>query len=436
MSACELRADVSTAQDEVSVDFGSEVAPLVRAALSSGRATEMAKGMRQAAVSGLWVVALDLERDGDIETARFIFDSIQHLEPRAAYRMAWPYMREGRPNEAALAMTRYKATGGKNGGCDAPVYRGPAEVLFEVPKDLEGRHLLIHVAGGLGDQLMALPFVADVAAALCTTGGVSVACSAALFEVARRVLAWKAPHRPIPVIDGAIFSEMRGADVYPHHCMLMHHTAVCSMLVGGGHQPRFPALPRTLVAEFPEGEKFLALEAATDGFKRPTLGICWRGGTHYAGRDFTRGFKAEYVFGAAKRWLDANPGGLVVSMQAHYSVKDPRHGEDTEATLVRDGKAAPLAPGEVLDLGLDLLSWGETLKLLSKLDALVTAETSLVCAAGLVGTRTVCPSVMWGGNVYFEGTERPWPSVELYKKHPDATWRSVFDRIEREFLGV
>jgi len=118
---------------------------------------------------------------------------------------------------------------------------------------------------------------------------------------------------------------------------------------------------------------------------------------------------------------------------------------DVDATFIslqkepRPGDAAiPLERAEIVDLTAHLTDFAETAALVSRLDLVITVDTSVAHLAGALGCRTwillpYTPDYRW----LLDRDDSPWyPTARLFRQTEACGYASVVDRVRTELLAT
>ena len=263
-------------------------------------------------------------------------------------------------------------------------------------QDLAGRHLLVYTEQGLGDVIQFaryLPLLVERSARVTFLTASKLA----------RLL------RPLTAqID--VVSELGMTDAFDFQCALM-------------------SLPRwfnTDLSSIPNKVPYLTAEQNLSaswkerldegGFK---IGIAWKGNPQRKYRD---------------RWIPLEefipltrvPSVRLISLQKH-------HGLDQLARLPADVKIETLAD---FDSGPD--AFIDTAAVMSNLDLIITADTSIAHLAGALGHRTwvalnYVPDWRW----MLDRADSPWyPTIRLFRQQDRDDWKPVFRMIENELISL
>jgi ADP-heptose:LPS heptosyltransferase len=166
----------------------------------------------------------------------------------------------------------------------------------------------------------------------------------------------------------------------------------------------------------PAAERVQAWERRLGPRGKPRIGLAWSGSTTHA-NDQRRSVPLKML----TRLLDADAS--FVNLQ-----KEPR--PDDSAVLAQHS--------QIIDLTAYLTDFAETAALLSCLDLVVTADTSVAHLAGAMGRPTwvmlpYVPDYRW----LLDRGDSPWyPTVRLFRQDTTRDYAPVLDRIRGELAGL
>jgi len=311
---------------------------------------------------------------------------------RADYNRGWYEMMNGNLLEGFKLMNMGRSAnlwGNKHIGTDKPIWRG--EYLY-------GQHVLFICEAGLGDQIMFIRFVNDIAA---KKGKVIVACE--------------------DYGLGSIFSRMPGVSAvvqYRNALDVYHDYWVPSM-----------GAPEILCTEYKDlsGKPYLTPHPDyVEKFKRlitsdklkvgirwlsmPAEGVCNTLGDAY----LSRRFPADLMFEA--------------TLQDHVQLYSLQRDEGTELLPRMSG---------IVDLEPELKSWEDTAGAIANLDLVISSCTSVAHLAAAMGKPTwIVVPLMSYFSWSLSGRLTPWyDSVRLFRQTEHGSWDKPFEDIRRELSG-
>ena len=268
-----------------------------------------------------------------------------------------------------------------------PMWRGEEPIM--------GKTILIHVDEGFGDTILFARYVPMVAA---QGARVILVVADALQPLLSR-LSGVAQCLPLSA------SNLPDFDLHcPFSSLPMIFRTTLDCVPAGA-----PYLPQ------PAAERVQAWERRLGPRGKPRIGLAWSGSTTHA-NDQRRSVPLKML----TRLLDADAS--FVNLQ-----KDPR--PDDSAVLAQHS--------QIIDLTAYLTDFAETAALLSCLDLVVTADTSVAHLAGAMGRPTwvmlpYVPDYRW----LLDRGDSPWyPTVRLFRQDTTRDYAPVLDRIRGELAG-
>jgi tetratricopeptide (TPR) repeat protein/ADP-heptose:LPS heptosyltransferase len=269
-----------------------------------------------------------------------------------------------------------------------PMWRGEEPIM--------GKTILIHVDEGFGDTILFARYVPMVAA---QGARVILVVADALQPLLSR-LSGVAQCLPLSA------SNLPDFDLHcPFSSLPMIFRTTLDCVPAGA-----PYLPQ------PAAERVQAWESRLGPRGKPRIGLAWSGSITHA-NDQRRSVPLEML----TRLLDADAS--FVSLQ-----KDPR--PDDRAVLAQHS--------QIIDLTAYLTDFAETAALLSCLDLVVTADTSVAHLAGAMGRPTwvmlpYVPDYRW----LLDRNDSPWyPTVRLFRQDTTRDYAPVVDRIRAELAAL
>ena len=269
-----------------------------------------------------------------------------------------------------------------------PMWRGEEPIM--------GKTILIHVDEGFGDTILFARYVPMVAA----QGARVILVVADALQPLLSGLSGVAQCLPLSA------SNLPDFDL---HCpfsslpMIFRTTLDC-VPAGAAYLPH------------PAAERVQAWESRLVPRGKPRIGLAWSGSITHA-NDQRRSVPLKML----TRLLDADAS--FVSLQ-----KDPR--PDDRAVLAQHS--------QIIDLTAYLTDFAETAALLSCLDLVVTADTSVAHLAGAMGRPTwvmlpYVPDYRW----LLDRNDSPWyPTVRLFRQDATRDYAPVLDRIRAELAAL
>jgi tetratricopeptide (TPR) repeat protein len=262
-----------------------------------------------------------------------------------------------------------------------PQWRG-SEALY-------GKTILLHSEQGFGDTIQFCRYARMVA----TRG-------------ARVILEVEEPLRQLMSgVSGVWYCAAKGETLpdFDLHCPLL------SLPLAFG--TRLETIP-TATPYLRAGADERDWEARLPPGDRPRIGLAWSGNPHHR-NDARRSIPLDAL--APLFDFDAT----FVSLQRD----------------VREGDAAALEESRILDLGGELADFADTAALMSRLDLVITVDTSVAHLAGALGRRSwillpFVPDWRW----LIDRDDSPWyPTARLFRQADTREWPSVVARV-REAL--
>jgi len=259
---------------------------------------------------------------------------------------------------------------------------------------LDGRHILLDHEQGLGDQIMCARFATDVAA---RGGVVTIRCGAPLTTL----------FAALPGVHGVISN----ADPVPAHDV---HASLLSLL--WLLRITSPNLLNGAPYLAPAGDCPATICTITDA-PSPRIGFVWAGNPQHR-NDARRSIAPELLLP-----LVTLPGITAISVQRH----------DTPGTNL-----PPALRGLLRDAGLALHSLNDTAHLLTRLDLLVTVDTSVAHLAGALGVPTLLlvpfvPDWRWMTG----RPDTPWyDSITLLRQTTLFDWQPVITAAQAHLTSL
>jgi len=259
---------------------------------------------------------------------------------------------------------------------------------------LHGRHILLNHEQGLGDQIMCARFAAEVAA---RGGVVTIRCGAPLTTL----------FAALPGVHGVISD----GDPVPAHDV---HASLLSLpwLLGITSPDLLNGAPYLA----PVGDCPATICAITDA-PSPRIGFVWAGNPQHR-NDARRSIAPELL-----QPLVAQPGITAISVQRH----------DSPGTTL-----PPALHGLLRDAGGALHSLNDTAHLLTRLDLLITVDTSVAHLAGALGVPTLLlvpfvPDWRWMTG----RPDTPWyESITLLRQTTLFDWQPVITAARAHLASV
>jgi tetratricopeptide (TPR) repeat protein len=264
--------------------------------------------------------------------------------------------------------------------------RSFAQPLWRGDEPVEGKTILLHSEQGLGDTIQFCRYAPLVAA-----------------RGARVILQVDEPLRQIVSGVAGVSLCISKAEAPPDfdlHCPLLS----------------LPLAFATRLESIPSATPYLGVPAHTTDWEarlgpkhRPRIGLVWSGNPRHE-NDFNRSIRLD----AMSRLFDV--AATFVSLQ-----KDVR--ADDEAVLG--------ARSDLLDLGRSLDSFSDTAALISRLDLVISVDTSVAHLAGALGRPVWMllpyrPDWRW----LLDREDCPWyPTARLFRQTDSREWQSVVERV-------
>jgi len=271
---------------------------------------------------------------------------------------------------------------------------------LEVPtwqgEDLSGRHLLVLEEQGLGDTIQFVRYLPLLA---------ERNCKVTFLAPAKLVRLLRGSMQPVEIV-----SELKAGQEIDFHVALLSLPLRFNTTLG--------SIPHKVpyVRAEPELEARWKAQIGAHGFK---IGIAWQGNPKIAeGRSIPL---EQFVP------LSRVPGVRLISLQKHV-------GLDQLARLSKDAAIESL--GEAFDSGPD--AFIDTAAVMTNLDLVITADTSIAHFAGALGRPTWIalkhlPDWRW----LLDREDCPWyPTVRLFRQPRPDDWASVFARINQELKSL
>jgi tetratricopeptide (TPR) repeat protein len=270
---------------------------------------------------------------------------------------------------------------------EQPMWRGEEPIM--------GKTILIHVDEGFGDTLLFARYAPMVAA-----------------QGARVILVVADALQPLlsglPGVAQCLPLSASHLPDFDLHCPFSSLPMIFRTRVD--HVPAASYLPQ------PAAERVQAWERRLGPRSKPRIGLAWSGSITHA-NDQRRSVPLSML----TPLLDVDAS--FVSLQ-----KDPR--PDDGAVLAQHG--------QIVDLTAHLTDFTETAALLSCLDLVITADTSVAHLAGALGRPTwimlpYVPDYRW----LLDRDDSPWyPTVRLFRQDATRDYASVVDRIRAELAAL
>ncbi len=264
-----------------------------------------------------------------------------------------------------------------------------------------GKHMLVTVEEGLGDQMMFARLTQELRA---RGARVTLECDTELVRL-------------FSTLDGPEAVIALGAPLPPHD----YHVPLLDLLRWlPVTAARIPSSPAYLAPPGePSPELVAALQCARErAGSRRLIGVVWSGNPRH-GNDRNRSMG---IAGIAML-LDVS-GVSIVSLQKG-------HGAKQLAALER------MRPGAVLDVGAVCTDFADTAHAVAALDLVITVDTSVAHLAGALGTPVwvLVPRIPdWRWQLDREDT--PWyPSMRLFRQPNAGNWSAVIERIRVALAG-
>jgi tetratricopeptide (TPR) repeat protein len=279
---------------------------------------------------------------------------------------------------------------------DFPSRRPDLELPTWQAEDLSGRHLLVLGEQGLGDTIQFVRYLPLLAERNCK---VTFLAPTKLVRLLRRSI------QPAEIV-----SELKAGQAIDFHVALMS----------------LPLRFNTTLASIPHNVPYLRAEPELEarwkaqigahGFK---IGIAWQGNPKIAeGRSIPL---EQFVP------LSRVPGVRLISLQKHVGL-DQLAGLSKDAAIENLGEAFDSSPDAFID----------TAAVMTNLDLVITADTSIAHLAGALGRPTWValkhvPDWRW----LLDRDDCPWyPTVRLFRQPRPDDWASVFARINQELKSL
>jgi tetratricopeptide (TPR) repeat protein len=269
---------------------------------------------------------------------------------------------------------------------EQPMWRGEEPIM--------GKTILIHVDEGFGDTMLFARFVPMVAA-----------------QGARVILVVADALQPLlSGLSGVAQCLPLSAGNLPDfdlHCPFSSLPMI--------FRSTLDTIPAKAYLPQPAAERVQAWERRLGPRSKPRIGLAWSGSITHA-NDQRRSVPLKML----TRLLEADAS--FVSLQ-----KDPR--PDDSAVLVQHD--------QIIDLTAHLTDFAETAALLSCLDLVITADTSVAHLAGALGRPTwimlpYVPDYRW----LLDRGDSPWyPTVRLFRQDAARDYAPVVDRIRGELTA-
>ena len=267
---------------------------------------------------------------------------------------------------------------------------------LEVPtwqgEDLSGRHLLVLEEQGLGDTIQFVRYLPLLA---------ERNCKVTFLAPAKLVRLLRGSMQPVEIV-----SELKAGQEIDFHVALLSLPLRFNTTLG--------SIPHKVpyVRAEPELEARWKAQIGAHGFK---IGIAWQGNPKIAeGRSIPL---EQFVP------LSRVPGVRLISLQKHV-------GLDQLARLSKDAAIESL--GEAFDSGPD--AFIDTAAVMTNLDLVITADTSIAHFAGALGRPTWIalkhvPDWRW----LLDREDCPWyPTMRLFRQPRRDDWASVFAGVNQE----
>jgi hypothetical protein len=330
--------------------------------------------------------------DSFIKFKQFEEQTLNYI--RADYNRGWYEMMNGNLLEGFTLMNRGRDAGlwgNKHIGTDKPVWNGE--------DSLRGKHVLFVCEAGLGDQILFVRFVKEIAA---RGGKVIVACE--------------------DYGLGSIFARMPEVSAvinYQNALSVYHDYWIPSM-----------AAPQVLKTEYKDlsGKLYLTVKdeyvkkfssiVQSDKLKvgirwlsMPREGVCNTLGDAYLSRKFPSQLMFDAVLGHDNIQL--------------YSLQ---RDEGTDQLPRMSG---------IIDLAPKLDSWEDTCGAIENLDLVITSCTSIAHLAAAIGKPTWIIVPLMSYYVYaLPGNKTPWyDSATIYRQEKYGQWHHPFDKIRDDLKG-
>ena len=333
----------------------------------------------------------------DTEEAFIKFKQLEektHNYIRADFNRGWYEMMNGNLFEGFKLMNTGRNAGlwgNKHIGTDKPMWDG---------SELNGKHILFLCEAGLGDQILFIRFVKEIAS---KGGKVIVACE--------------------DYGLGSIFarmSEISAVINYQNALSIYHDCWIPSM-----------AAPQVLKTEYSDlsGKPYLTAKPEfVDKFKKiiqsdklkvgirwlsmPGEGVCNTLGDAY----LSRKFPAQLMFDA----VIENDNIQLYSLQRDEGVDQ-----------------LPRMSG-IIDLAPLLESWESTAGAIENLDLVITSCTSIAHLAAAMGVKTWVIVPLMSYYVWsLPGSVTPWyDSIKIFRQEIYGNWNDPFEKIREELNGI
>ena len=276
----------------------------------------------------------------------------------------------------------------------AHLRRNFVQPLWRGERPLVGRTILLHAEQGLGDTLQFVRYAPMVARL-----GAKV-----LLEVQRPLL------RLLSSIDGvsAVFAQGEKLPAFDLQCPLM------SLPLAFGTE--LNSIPAEIPYIDVSAELISKWRQRMGERRAPRIGIAWAGSAAHKNNS-KRSIALERFAPLLK-----TPGVQFVSIQKELTQSD----------------AAVLADhASVLNVGGELGDFADTAAVISSMDLLISADTSVAHLAGAIGRPVwilipLAPDFRW----LLKREDSPWyPSARLFRQPQLEDWDSVLERVRRELVS-
>jgi hypothetical protein len=310
---------------------------------------------------------------GDFEEGWRIAQILEKERPhcnRCAFNRGWHLLQQGKFQEGFTLLDR---------GRWERVFGSPPlqtnRPIFNTGDDINGKHIVIRAEGGLGDEIINIRFVKDLAEQGAT---VIVGANQTLMSVFKRV-------------DGVSSMVVSGYEQAVYHDYWIPSMSLPRL---SGH-----------TYETLSSKSYLTSRGSMDLPGDYKVGICWSGNPEFEHEQHRR-FPPEKLIDIYKI-----PGIKVYSFQRDTNLRE--------------------LPEEVYDLKNFLLGWEETLQFLDSMDLVISSCTSVAHAAAALGKETwvitpILPYYIWA----LPGNKSPWyDAVTLYRQIRYSGWEETFENL-------
>ncbi len=332
--------------------------------------------------------ALYLSGEGRFDESEKILRGLP-LSPRTSFNLGWYEMRKGNFME-----------GFKLRDLGRSEHLWGSEHVTILPKakryageSLQGKKVLLFYEGGLGDEIIFSRFTPMIKER--GAGRVVVGCSPQLIDVFKRAFA-DTVDEVLPMSE----AKQREYDCYIPMMNTPNLLSIDSPMVGMPYLKPDPAR----VAFWKK-----KLDAIAGG--KPKIGIRWAGNPKFEHEQF-RSIHPRL-------FMDFSRYGQLFSVQRDYGAMQLPHNFG------------------VYDLRKYLTDWDETLAILANLDVLISSCTSVVHAAGAIGTPTcvIVPIASYFTWATPGGKSDWYPSVTVFRQEKLRSWREPIQKLHEHIKG-